>query len=529
MPLTRREWMYGSAAAAAAWNAAGLEHLLAQAEEALAETAQGRIRGLRVDGVHIFKGVPYGGPTEAAGRFLPPAAAPGWTGVRDATKAGPRAIQGPANIFMHPLIGEYFSGGRSDRQALSHQEESENCLNLNVLTPGLTGRRAVMVYIHGGGFTSGSGVLTALSDRFVRENDVVLVGVNHRINMFGYMYLGGFSEKYADSGNVGQLDLVAALRWVKDNISRFGGDPGNVTIFGESGGGAKISALLAMPGANGLFQRAIIESGSRLTAGDREAATRSAREALTKIDVTERTLDQLHTMPLERLRTAGTGTGAIVDGRSIPAQPWEPAAPAQSANVPMIIGNCKDEQTLFSVQNAALYALDAEGLRKQVIDGGLPPDAADKLLALYRRDFPSESPTDLYFRITTDRDPRERAIMQAERKAAQGKAPVYMYAFEWNTPIADGTKAVKAFHTAELPLAMRLVKYPESEALSKQIAGAWAAFAKTGNPNHKGLPAWPAFDAQKRATMLFNTPSRVVNDPNREQRALLKTYTRGTA
>ena len=162
-------------------------------------------------------------------------------------KAGPRAIQGPANIFMHPLIGECFSGGRSDRQALSHQEESENCLNLNVLTPGLTGRRAVLVYIHGGGFTSGSGVLAALSDRFVRENDVVLVGVNHRINMFGYTYLGAFSEKYADSGNVGQLDLVASLRWVRDNIARFGGDPGNVTIFGESGGGAKISALLATP------------------------------------------------------------------------------------------------------------------------------------------------------------------------------------------------------------------------------------------------------------------------------------------
>ena len=529
MNLTRREWLYGSAAAAAAWSAGGVGHLLAQVEDTLGETAHGRIRGLRVDGVHIFKGVPYGGPTEGAGRFMPPAEPLAWTGVRDALKAGPRAIQGPANIFMHPLIGEYFSGGRSDRQALSHQEESENCLNLNVLTPGLTGRRAVMVYIHGGGFTSGSGVLTALSDRFVRENDVVLVGVNHRINMFGYTYLGAFSDKYADSGNVGQLDLVASLRWVRDNIARFGGDPGNVTIFGESGGGAKISALLATPSANGLFQRAIIESGSRLTAGDREGAARSAREALKKIGVTEQTLDELQTMPLERLRQAGTGTGAIVDGRSIPAQPWEPAAPAQSATVPMIIGNCKDEQTLFSVQNAALYALDAEGLRKQVIDGGLPADAADKLLALYRRDFPSESPTDLYFRITTDRDPRERAITQAERKAAQGKAPVYMYAFEWNTPIADGTKAVKAFHTAELPLAMRLVKYPESEPLSKQIAGAWAAFAKTGNPNHKGLPAWPAFDAQKRATMLFNTPSRVVNDPNREQRALLKAYNRGTA
>ena len=202
--------------------------------------------------------------------------------MREAVNAGPRAIQGPANIFMNPLIGEYFSGGRPDRQALSHQEESENCLNLNVLTPALTGRRAVMVYVHGGGFAQGSGVLTALSDRFVRENDVVLVGINHRLNMFGYLYLGAFSEKYADSGNVGQLDLVAALRWVRDNISRFGGDPANVTIFGESGGGAKVNALLAMPSANGLFQkrdrRERFETARRRSGGRDEGCTRRVAE-----------------------------------------------------------------------------------------------------------------------------------------------------------------------------------------------------------------------------------------------------------
>ena len=522
--LTRREWLYRSAATAAALSAGGLGHLLAKTEETLAETAYGRIRGTRIDGVHIFSGVPYGGPTEGAGRFMPPTAPHAWTGVRNATKAGPRAIQGPANLFMDPLIGEYFSGGRSDRQALSHQEESENCLNLNVLTPDLTGRRAVMVYIHGGGFAQGSGVLTALSDRFVRENDVVLVGVNHRLNTFGYLYLGGFSEKYADSGNAGQLDLVAALRWVRDNISRFCGNPANVTIFGESGGGAKVSALMAMPGAKGLFHRAIVESGSRLRAGEREEATKAAREALERIGLTEKTVDQVQTMPLEKLRTAGGGGGAIVDGRSIPAQTWDPAAPVISADVAMIVGNCKDEDTLFSRQNAALYTLDHPGLLKQLATMGLPTEAAQKLVALYRRDYASDSPTDLYFRINTDRTRRENAITQAERKAAQGKAPVYMYAFEWNTPIADGKKAIKAFHTAELPLAMRLVKYPESEPLSRQIAGAWAAFAKSGNPNHSGLPTWSAFDATKRATMMFNVPSRVVDNPNRDERALLKAH-----
>ena len=226
-------------------------------------------------------------------------------------------------------------------------------------------------------------------------------------------------------------------------------------------------------------------------------------------------------MPLDRLRMAGNGGGAIMDGRSIPTQTWDPAAPAMSATVPMIIGNCKDEPTFSSRENDALFALDASGLRKQVVDAGIPADAADRLLALYRRDHPSESPSDLYFRIMTDRGTRERAITQAERKAAQA-APVYMYYFAWNTPIVDGTKAMKAFHTAELPLAMRLVRYPASEPLSKQIAGAWAAFAKTGNPNHSGLPTWPKFDTQARATMVFDVPSSVANNPNREQRALLK-------
>jgi para-nitrobenzyl esterase len=519
--LTRREWLYRSAVAAAVWSTGGVHQLVA-AEDTVADTAQGRVRGIRVDGVHMFRGVPYGGATEGAGRFMPPTAPQAWTGVRDAMKAGPRAVQGPANIFMNPFIGEYFSGGRPDRQSLSEEAESENCLNLNVLTPGLTGRRAVMVYIHGGGFTQGSGVLTALSDRFVRENDVVLVGINHRLNMFGYLYLGGLSEKYADSGNVGQLDLVTALRWVKENISRFGGDPSNVMIFGESGGGGKVSALLAMPSATGLFHRAIIESGSQLRVNERETASRSAQDALEKIGVTAQTLDQLPTLPLEKLRTAGGGTGPVVDGRSVPTQTWDPAAPAISANVAMIIGNCKDEQTLFSMQNAALYSLDADGLRKQIVDGGMPLDATDKLIALYRRDYPSDSPTDIYFRIITDRGTRENAMTQAERKVAQGKASVYMYYFGWNTPLVQDGKAIKAFHTAELPLAMRLVKYPESEPVSKQIAGAWAAFAKSGNPNHSGLPNWPTFDIQKRATMVFDIPSRVVNDPNREERALLK-------
>jgi len=211
-----------------------------------AETLQGRVQGASIRGVHIFRGIPYGGATEGAGRFLPPSKPATWAGVRDATITGPRCVQGRGNIFLHPLIGEYFAGGRPDRLELAKQTDSENCLVLNVLTPGLRGKRPVMVYIHGGGFTGGSSALTLFSDGLVHEQDVVLVGVNHRLNVFGYLWLGGITSKYA-VGNAGQLDLVAALEWVRDNIAQFGGDPADVTIFGESGGGAKVSALMAMP------------------------------------------------------------------------------------------------------------------------------------------------------------------------------------------------------------------------------------------------------------------------------------------
>lgn len=182
------------------------------------ETSGGRVRGYTVGGVQIFRGIPYAGPTEGAGRFLPPSPVLKWAGERDATRTGPRCVQGPGNIFLSPVIGEYFGGGRADRVELAKQEDSEDCLVLNVLTPSVRGKRPVMVYIHGGGFTSGSSALTLFADAFPRENDVVLVGVNHRINVFGYLYLGEWSERYADSGNVGQLDLIAALEWVRANI-----------------------------------------------------------------------------------------------------------------------------------------------------------------------------------------------------------------------------------------------------------------------------------------------------------------------
>jgi para-nitrobenzyl esterase len=433
-------------------------------------------------------------------------------------------------------LGPYFSGGRSDAATLAAQTESENCLVLNVLTPHHHGRLPVMVYIHGGGFTNGPGVLTAFSDRFVREQNIVLVGVNHRLGVLGYSYLGAISEKYADSGNVGQLDLLAALEWVRDNIANFGGDPANVTIFGESGGGAKVSTLLAMPAAKGLFKRAIVESGSMLRATDRESAAKLGRNLLENCGLTEAQVDELQKIPLEKLMAAspahGPGgmirVGPVLDGRSIPQQTWDPVAPEVSADVSMIIGNCMDEATLFLLgsPDQSIYNLDDSGLHDHVVKAKIPDPDAGKIIALYHRDHPAQTPSDIYFRMASDRAARQNAVAQAERRIAQGKASVYMYHFEWNTPLVDGK--LRAFHTAELPLAMRLVEFPESEELSRQISGAWASFARNGNPQHRGLPNWPAYSITGRATMLFNIPeSKAVNDPDRDERLALQNYPSG--
>lgn len=499
------------------------------------QTTAGKVRGLVQNGVHAFKGVPYGASTAGAGRFLPPAKPQPWSNVREAFELGPRATQ--LDSQFHGVVPPEFEamdpGGPM----------TEDCLCLNVWTPGLgTGhKRPVMVWLHGGGYTTGSGGFICYDGQaLARKHDVVAVTVNHRLNIFGFLYLAELGgEKYAPASNAGMLDIVAALEWVRDNIAAFGGDPHNVTIFGQSGGGGKVSTLLGMPPAKGLFHRAIIQSGAQVTGLPRTAATKSAEAFLAQLGLKQP--DELQKVSTDQLLATlgamsgngmpGSGTlplGPVVDGRTLPADPFNPAASEISAGVPLLIGSTETEVAFFP--NQQLDPIDDANLHariKQIL--GRADDArVDQVIAAYRKGRPGAGNTDLFLIVASDATFRQGIVTEAERKAAQGKAPVYHYYFTWRSPVRDGK--LRAFHTLEIPFVFDNVDAAQvmtgsgqdRYALASQMSGAWAAFARTGDPNHSGLAHWPAFNNTARATMIFNNECRAVNDPYGEEQRMLR-------
>jgi para-nitrobenzyl esterase len=426
-------------------------------------------------------------------------------------------------------------------------EMGEDCLVLNVWTPGLNdgAKRPVMVWLHGGGFFVGSGDHIPYYDgaSLARTGDVVVVSVNHRLGVFGYLYLEELcGEKYAGSGNAGMLDLVQALKWVRDNISVFGGDPGSVTIFGESGGGAKVSTLQAMPAAKGLFHRAISESGpGAQSRAASEEATQTTREFLAAFGLKPEQAGVLHKMRADMIYSAwmaikpsaGMPMGQfspVVDGKVLPAQPFYPVAAPTAANIPLMIGTNKDEMTFMLMRDPQFGKYTEATLKESLIQKTrdntgfkVPEEKIDGLIAAYKRTRPNATPTEILVAIASDRM-RMGAIRVAERKAAGGPAPVYMYLFTWESPFMGGV--LKSCHTLEMPFVFNNVEptigilgnSPERLKIAANMSGAWLAFARSGNPNHQGLPRWPTYDKEKRATMIFNTECKVENDPRAEER-----------
>lgn len=510
----------------------------AQATESpVVETASGRVKGVTSDGVHVFKGIPYGASTAGANRFMPPRKPEPWTGAREAVAYAGRSPQAPA-AQQRPELATVW--GPVDTLPVG-----EDCLTLHVWTPGLdNARRPVMVWLHGGAFSYGSANSPRYdSTRLARRNDVVVVAVNHRLNIFGHLDLsqaGG--ERFAQSGNAGVLDLVAALEWVREHAGRFGGDPGNVTIFGQSGGGGKVSALLAMPRAKGLFHKAIIQSGASVRFAERERTTRLADAVLNHLGLRPDQLDALQALPLERLQEAVVPAqatlprprqplldrynfGPVIDGSVLPAQPFDPAAPALSDDIPLMIGGTKDESAIF-------FAPDDQVWNRSITEAELAERVAKvagaataDLLAYYKRRDPAASPTDRLITMLSMSNFHIRSVLLAERKAGRGRAPVWMYSFDWETPAFGGR--LKSSHSVEVPFVFDTLhvigeghRKAAAQALADRVSKTWATFARNGDPANDAIPAWPAYTAARRATMVLDDECRVVDDPDGEVRPL---------
>ncbi len=508
----------------------------ARRDSSIARTRAGRVRGVFNGKAHVFKGIPYAASTAGENRFMAPRSPEPWSGVRDAIQLGGQSPQLTPMLMAEELV------------SLDNSPFSEDCLYLNVWTPALRDDRPrpVMVWYHGGGFTGGSGGDVRYDgSNLARRHDVVVVTVNERLNAFGFLYLaevGG--AQFADSGNAGLLDLVASLQWVRDNIHEFGGDPTNVTIFGQSGGGGKVSTLMATPAAKGLFHRAICESGLNMTAVPPAAATANTRRIMQHLGVSQ--AEDLRHVPVDGLLAAmneiasappsadgGLRFGPVLDHRTLFRDPWEPDAPTESAQVPMLLGSVLTEGTfmLATPRDPMTDRALAEHVQKGLGMGSPPmsPDQAQQLIALYRRDYPDASKTRLFQIMTGDNWMIPNVTAVAERKAALNAAPAYVYHWEWITPVEGGR--LGAPHTIEIPFAFDNMDVPTVDlitgtgadryAMADRTSRVWTSFARSGNPNCDGVPHWTAYSAASRAVMIFNNEFRLAIDPHAAERAAM--------
>jgi para-nitrobenzyl esterase len=495
----------------------------ATASAPVVETAAGRLRGLHVDGVDVFKQVHYAASTGGANRFLPPQPLQPWSGVLDATMFGPSA---PQHVDKLDALSAWYA---------TIEPVSEDCLHLNVFAPsaGRTqAKRPVMVWLHGGGWWGCAGTAPGFDGtRLAQRGDVVVVTVNHRLNLFGYLYLGNADERFADAGNAGILDLVAALRWVRENIAAFGGDPDNVTIFGQSGGASKVGALMDMPAAHGLFHKAVIESCSGgLHLDTQEEAARQTQALCANLGLASPDPAALQALPVDALlaamRSVSDPFRPVLDTRTFTRHPFDPDAPPQSASVPLLIGNAATEMTLYMAADPHNFAIDWPTVERR-LGLLLRIDAAGvtRVIDAYRGAAGSASATDVLAAVSTDYVFRRNTTRIAELQSAQ--APVFDYVFDWKTPVMGGV--LHSPHTIEVPFVFGTIKAatglvgngPQLERLSRDVMGAWTAFAHTGDPNTPALPSWPRYDATGRATMMLDLQSHVERNPGGTARSAL--------
>jgi para-nitrobenzyl esterase len=493
-----------------------------------AKTQYGSVRGLLKEGVHQFWCVPYGAPTGGANRFMPPQKPAAWSGVKDHFEVTWAAPMEPGGEEPAPVV-----------TALNRKTpQSEDCLTVNVFTPGLDNRaRPVMVWMHGGGFSAGSGnYLLYDGTNLAKKEDVVVVSVNHRLNIFGFLHLAGLGagEKWARSTNVGVQDLVAALEWVRDNIEGFGGDPDRVTIFGQSGGGGKTTTVMAMPSARGLFHRSIAQSGSAIRGQTAEDATDGAERFLAKLGIAKNQLDRIQQVDWRAIQTAfygdpriaRLGNGPVIDGTIIPRHQWDPTAPSYSANVPFMAGSTENENGWVGPPP---YELPDDEMRELFTRELANNDATEgqKLLALYKRRHPDTRNRMLWLMAEADDSRRWNAQLLCRLKHEQGTAPSYLYFFDWQSPVHNNRMG--AYHCLDIPFvfynmdlgASMTGASNERYELGHVMSAAWAAFARTGDPNHADMPTWPKFEPSTLPTMMFGSTVRVANDPNKEERLAL--------
>ena len=535
--MTRTAMMLASIAALAlSAPAAAQDSAEPPAATPVVETEAGKVQGLEQGGIDAFLGVRYAAPPLGDLRFQPPAKPEAWEGVADATGYGAPCMQlysasGPTESEMTRRIQAIFPTSTEAKM------DNEDCLFLNVWTPaaGDGKKRPVMVWFHGGGYAYGSGNWPAYNGRNLAEKgDVVVVTVNHRLNAFGYLNLAEkFGEDFAASGNVGNLDLVRSLEWVRDNIAGFGGDPDNVTIMGESGGGSKVSHLMAMPAADGLFDKAVIQSGPGVFSGKPAEAADYAGKILEAAGV--ETLDDLRTIrsdqiveavrkatPADSAMGRGPQFGPIADGTIIPRDPFLPAAPEQARDIPVLIGYNKDEMTLFLAAQPWFGRL-TEGTLDAMT--GAMGEQAVAAVAAYRKRYPDYSPTHLAAIAMGTRFVRGTYLL-ADQQAKTASAPVYGYRLTWETPIGGGM--LRTPHTLDIPLMFDNAKESaalvgtgeDAQTMADMMSDAWIAFAKTGTPSSALLPEWKPYTPSARNVMELNVEPQLVDDPEKDIREL---------